>query len=204
MVAFGVLTLGESYLPPAWFPAAYVFKALVVTACLLVWRAPLADIRYDVRVVLPSILLGLVVFVLWVGVDKLVPYPHLGTRTAFDPTSLRGSGWWLVFLTARLYGLVLMVPVMEEIFWRSFLVRFLTQSDFRKLPIGTFSTSAMWIMVAASSFAHPEWLVAVIASLAYVLWIKRSRSLFGAIVAHATTNAALGAYVLATREWQYW
>lgn len=204
MVAFGVLTLGESYLPPPWFPAAYIFKALVVTVCLFVWRAPLAEIRLDARVVLPSVLLGLVVFVLWVGVDQLVPYPHLGTRTAFDPTPLQESGWWPVFLAVRLYGLVLMVPVMEEIFWRSFLVRFLTQSDFRKLPVGTFSSSALWIMVAASAFAHPEWLVAVIASLAYGLWIKRSRSLFGAIVAHATTNGALGAYVLATREWQYW
>jgi len=204
MVAFGVLTVGESYLPAAWFPAAYIFKALVVTACLFIWRAPLADIRFDARVLLPSVLLGLVVFVLWVGVDKLVPYPHLGTRTAFDPTSLQGSSWWPAFMAVRLYGLVLMVPVMEEIFWRSFLVRFLTQSDFRKLPIGTFSTSALWIMVAASAFAHPEWLVAVIASLAYALWIRRSRSLFGAIVAHATTNGALGAYVLATREWQYW
>jgi CAAX prenyl protease-like protein len=204
MVAFGVLTVGESYLPPAWFPAAYIFKAFVVTACLFIWRAPLAEIRFDGRVVLPSVLLGLVVFVLWVSVDKLVPYPHLGTRTAFDPTPLQGSGWWPVFLVARLYGLVLMVPVMEEIFWRSFLVRFLTQSDFRKLPVGTFSSSALWIMVAASAISHPEWLVAVIASLAYGLWIKRSKSLFGAIVAHLTTNAALGAYVLATREWQYW
>lgn len=204
LIAFGVLTVGESYLPDAWFPAAYIFKAIVVTACLFIWRAPLADIRPDAGVVLPSVLLGLVVFVLWIGIDKLVPYPHLGSRTAFDPGSLQGSAWWPIFLTARLYGLVLMVPVMEEIFWRSFLLRYLTQSDFQKLPIGTFSTSALWIMVAASAFAHPEWLVAVIASLAYAFWIKRTRSLFGAIVAHATTNGALGVYVLATREWHYW
>jgi CAAX prenyl protease-like protein len=204
MVAFAVLTVGESYLSPEWFPAAYIIKAIVVTACLLIWRAPLGDIRFDLRVVPPSIVIGLVVFVLWIAVDKLVPYPHLGLRTAFDPTSLQGSGWWPAFLGVRLYGLVLMVPVMEEIFWRSFLVRFLTQPDFRKLPVGTFSASALWIMVAASALSHPEWLVAVIASLAYGLWIRRTRSLFGAIVAHATTNGALGAYVLATGEWQYW
>jgi CAAX prenyl protease-like protein len=203
-VAFGVLTIGESYLPAAWFPAAYVVKALVVTACLFIWREPLADIRFDARVVLPSVLLGLIVFVAWIALDKLVPYPHLGSRTAFDPRPLQGSGWWPAFLVARLYGLVLMVPVMEEIFWRSFLLRFLTQSDFRSLPIGTFSSTALWVMVAASAFSHPEWLVGIVASVAYALWIKRSRSLFGAIVAHATTNGALGAYVLATGEWQYW
>jgi CAAX protease family protein len=204
MVAFGVLTLAESYVAPAWFPAAYILKAVIVTSCLFIWRVPLSEIRFDGRVVLPSIVIGLVVFVLWIGVDKLVPYPHLGTRTAFDPTSLQGSMWWPTFLAARLYGLVLMVPVMEEIFWRSFLVRFLTQPDFRRLPVGTFSTSALWIMIAASALAHPEWLVAVIASLVYGLWIRRTQSLFGVIVAHAATNGALGAYVLATGEWHYW
>ena len=204
MVAFGVLTVGESYLEPAWFPAAYILKALIVTACLLIWRRPLADIRFDGRVLLSSIVIGLIVFVAWVGIDKLVPYPHIGTRTAFDPTPLQGSAWWPAFLAARLYGLILMVPVMEEIFWRSFLVRYLTQSDFRQLPVGTFSWSAMWIMIAASALAHPEWLVAVIASLVYALWIRHTRSLFGAIVAHAVTNASLGVYVLTTGEWQYW
>jgi CAAX prenyl protease-like protein len=204
MVTFGVLTLGESYLAPAWFPAAYILKAVIVTACLLIWRAPLAEIRFDGRLLVSSIAVGLVVFVVWVGVDKLVPYPHIGTRTAFDPTPLQGSSGWPAFLAVRLYGLVVMVPVMEEIFWRSFLVRYLTQSNFHALPVGTFSQSAMWIMVAASALAHPEWLVAVIASLVYALWIRRTRSLFGAIVAHAVTNAALGTYVLTTGEWQYW
>jgi hypothetical protein len=59
-------------------------------------------------------------------------------------------------------------------------------------------------MVAASALAHPEWLVAVLASLAYAFWLRRTRSLFGTIVAHATTNAALGAYVLYKGAWQYW
>ena len=203
MILFGVLTMGESYLPAAWFPFAYIAKAVIVTASLLMLRAPLADIRFDVRVLLPSVVIGLVVFVLWIGVDKLVPYPALGSRTAFDPTTLQGS-ILPVFLSVRFFGLVIMVPVMEEIFWRSFLLRYLTDSDFRRLPVGTFSASALMIMLAASGLAHPEWLVAVIASLAYALWLRQSRSLFGAIVAHATTNAALGAYVLATREWQYW
>jgi CAAX prenyl protease-like protein len=204
IVLFGVLTMGESYLPAEWFPQAYVVKAILATAALLACRGPLRDIRVDARVVVPSIAIGLVVCALWIGVDSLVPYPHIGERTAFDPAPLRESGWWSVFLAFRLYGLVLMVPVMEEIFWRSFLLRYLTSTDFRKLPVGTFSASALWIMVAASALAHPEWLVAVMASLAYAFWLRRSRSLFGAIVAHAVTNAALGGYVLATGDYKYW
>jgi len=206
MIAFGAFTVGESYLPVGLFPAAYIVKAIIVTACLFVFRAPLADIRVDLsaRLMVPSVLIGLVVCAAWIGIDTYVPYPHLGTRTAFDPTPLQASGWWAPFLAVRLYGLVLMVPVMEEVFWRSFLLRYLTNPDFRTLPVGTFSASALMIMVAASALAHPEWLVAIVASLAYALWLRQTRSLFGAIVAHSVTNAALGAYVLVTGEWKYW
>jgi uncharacterized protein len=204
IVLFGVLTALDSYVPTAWFPAAYLLKAVVVTASLLLCRGPLADIRLDARVIAPSILVGLAVFGIWIGIDRAVPYPHIGSRSAFDPTPLRESGWWITFLGVRLYGLVLMVPIMEEIFWRSFLLRYLTNPDFQRLPMGTFSASALLLMVAASALAHPEWLVAVAASLAYAFWLRRTGSLFGVIVAHATTNAALGAYVLVTGDWQYW
>jgi len=204
MVVFGVLTLAEGYVPLDWFPLAYMFKAVAVTACLLWWRRPLLEIRFDARLILPSAILGLAVFFIWIWLDKFVGYPHLGSRTAFDPLQLSGSWWFGVFLCVRFYGLAIMVPVMEEIFWRSFLLRYLTRSDFHQLPIGTFSASALGIMVAASALAHPEWLVAIIASLAYAFWIRQTRSLFAAIVAHAVTNAALGAYVLVTRDWQYW
>lgn len=204
MIVFGALTMGEAYVAPAWFPTAYIAKAVIVTTTLLVFRTPLAEISFNPQVIAPSIAIGLGVFVVWVGLDKVIDYPRLGSRTGFDPDSLHGSAWWPTFLIFRLYGLVLMVPVMEEIFWRSFLPRYLTRADFQSLPVGTFSAMGLWVMVAASAVAHPEWLAAVVASLAYALWLRRSRSLFGAIVAHATTNAALGGYVLATREWHYW
>ena len=204
MVLFGALTLAESYLNPAWFPIAYIVKAVLVTAALVRLRRPYADLKYDRRAILPSVAIGLLVFALWVWIDKVVPYPHFGSRSAFDPTPLQGSAWWPAFLVVRLYGLALMVPVMEEIFWRSFLLRYLTRTDFESLPVGTFSAFALLVMLAASAVAHPEWLVAVLASLAYAVWLRHSRSLFGAILAHSTTNAALGAYVLRTGEWQYW
>jgi len=204
MILFGALTMLESYVPVSFYPVAYIVKAIAVTASLLILRRPLADIHVNAGVILPSVVIGLVVCVLWVAIDRAVPYPHLGTRVAFDPTPLQASGWWAPFLVTRFFGLALMVPVMEEVFWRSFLLRYLTKSDFRSLPIGTFSASALGIMVAASALAHPEWLVAVIASLAYALWLRQSRSLFGIIVAHATTNATLGGYVLYTGSWQYW
>jgi CAAX prenyl protease-like protein len=204
MVVFGVLTYAESQLPAAYFPQLYIAKAMVVTACLLFFREPLAEIRARAGVVAPSIVIGLLLCVAWVAIDRAVPYPHVGTRTAFDPTPLQSTGWWVPFLIVRFYGLVVMVPVMEEIFWRSFVLRYLTKPDFRHVPMGVFSMTALWLMVAGSALSHPEWLVAAIASLVFAYWLRRTGSLFASIVVHATTNAALGAYVLLTGSWQYW
>lgn len=204
IVLFGVLTLAESYLPVSTYPIAYLIKVLVVTSALVMFRKPLSDIRVDARLIPASVAVGLAVFAVWVLADEVLVVPRLGSRTAFDPTVLRESGYWMPFIALRLFGLTAMVPVMEEIFWRSFLLRYLTATDFERLPVGTFSASALWIVVAASALAHPEWLVAIVAGLAYALWLRRTGSLFAAVVAHAATNAALGAYVISTEEWHYW
>src|SRR6185295_3609801 len=116
MILFGALTLEEAYVSPEWYPAAYLIKAVIVTTALLMCREPLREISFATNVIVPSVLVGLAVFVAWVGLDRVLHYPRFGTRSGFDPTSLQGTLWWPVFLSVRLYGLVLMVPVMEEIF----------------------------------------------------------------------------------------
>ena len=204
MILFGILTFAESNLEPEYFPIAYVIKAIVVTGALYAFREPFREVKFNSRVIAPSILVGLAVFVAWVLIHENVTYPQFGGRSNFDPTPLEGTPVWSVFLAVRLYGLILMVPVMEELFWRSFLLRYLTHPDFRQLPMGTFSALALAFMVAGAALTHPEWLVAIIASLAYAFWLRSTRSLFGVIVAHAATNAALGGYVLITGKWQYW
>jgi CAAX prenyl protease-like protein len=209
MVAFGVLTLAEGRVPVEWYPHFYAAKALFVSIVLFSMREPLRDLgsgglKPAGYVIPASVALGLAVCAAWVLIHEYVPYPPLGSRTAFDPTPLQGTAIWPIFLAVRFYGLVVMVPIMEEIFWRSFLLRYLTDQDFRRLPMGTFSASALAIMTAASALAHPEWVVAIVASLAYAFWLRGTRSLPGAVVAHATTNAALGIYVLATGKWGYW
>src|SRR4051812_4224250 len=205
VVTFGVLTTLEGYLPAGVYPAAYMVKVAAVTATLAYFRGPLADIRRSWSVVPLAVVVGVVILGEWLLIDRVVPYPHLGTRVGYDPFQAIGSsGTRWTFLLARFYGLVLMVPVMEELFWRSFLLRYATRADFTSLAVGQFSMAAFWIMVAVSAAAHPEWLVAAIAS-GLLAWLLRSTgSLFAAIVAHSVANAVLGGYILATGEWQYW
>jgi uncharacterized protein len=205
-VLFGVLTMLEGYVPAGWYPLVYSAKVIAVTASLIAAGAARRDISPSSRGVASSILIGLAVFAAWVGVDTWVPYPHLGSRIGFNPfTALAHPSWAAAaFLCVRFYGLVLVVPVMEELFMRSFLLRYFTSPDISKVPIGTFSASAFWIVAGLSALSHPEWLVAIIASVAYALLLRRTRRLFDVVVAHATTNAALGIYVVLTGDWKYW
>ena len=64
--------------------------------------------------------------------------------------------------------------------------------------------TAFWVMVALSAVAHPEWLVAALASALFAWLLRYTRSLFAVIVSHAVANAALGGYILFRGQWQYW
>ena len=187
------------------YPWLYLFKIVVVTAILVVCRRVWSDIRFEARVLPAAILVGLAVFVEWVLLDKFLPYPHLGSRVGFNPwSSIPDSGTRLLFLVSRFYGLVLVVPLMEELFWRSFVLRWLTDQNFTAVPMGAFSWSAFWWVAAGFGFEHPEWLAAVLCAIAYGLLLRQTKSLYACIVAHAVTNLALGIYVVQFQAWRFW
>lgn len=205
MAVFMAMTALEPKFP-AYYVWLYIAKVCVVTGVLVAFRAVWQDIRFEARVLLPAVLVGLAVFVEWILLDRVTPpLPFLSHRTAFDPfTAIANSGLRGLFLAFRFFGLVLLVPVMEELFWRSFLLRYLTKEDFTSLPIGTFSASAFGIVAVAFGAAHPEWLAAIVCAIAYGLLLRQTRSLFACIIAHAVTNLALGVYVLAAHQWHFW
>jgi CAAX prenyl protease-like protein len=204
MVAFAVFTAIEGWVAPSMYPLAYTIKIAAVLTAFLIWRGPLGDIRPSWNVLIPSLLVGLAIIGSWLVIDQLVPYPHIGDRIGFDPGTIGSSAGRLAFLLVRFSGLVIVVPVMEELFWRSFLLRYLTSGNSQALPIGAFSLSALTIMVVLSATAHTEWLVAAIASVIFAYWLRRTKSLFAAIVSHAAANGALGIYILRTHDWKYW
>lgn len=205
MAAFMLLSAAESSVPKAYYVWLYFAKVVVVTAALLWFREPWKDIRPRTNLLVPAVLVGLLVFIEWVLIDKWIPYPHLGSRTGLNPfTAIEVPALRILFLAVRFYGLAVMVPVMEEIFWRSFLLRYFSAPEFTNLPVGEFSWGSFWIVAVAFGLAHPEWLVAVICACAYALLLRQTKSLFACIVAHSTTNLALGVYVLLSQDWVYW
>jgi uncharacterized protein len=147
---------------------------------------------------------GLLVFVLWVGLEgRYPPLSFLGKRSAFDPAEL-GTAWKWAFITVRFLGLVLLVPLIEELFWRSFLIRWLIDPDFLKVPIGRVTPLAAGITSAVFALSHPEWLPALLTGLLWAWLLWQTRSLSACVLSHAVANLALGIYVVATGDWKYW
>lgn len=181
----------------------YILKVAVVSLSLIVFRKTLRDYRFEWRVLLPAVLVGLFVFAEWIWIDPHTPHLAMGKRVAFDPLAL-SEPQRALFLIFRLFGLAVMVPIMEELFWRSFLIRYITTEKFQSIPPYAFSWGAFAAVAAAFALAHPEWLAALICAVAYGLLLRQTRSLFACLIAHATTNFVLGLYVLTTHNWLYW
>lgn len=118
-----------------------------------------------------------------------------------------GSGpvEWLN-LAFRFARLVVIVPLVEEIFWRGFLLRTVIRPDFLTVPFGTFDARAFALTTAGFCLEHPleDWPASVIAGALYNLVAFRTRSLAACVCAHALTNALLGGYVLRTGQWGFW
>jgi len=206
MVTFLILTSLESYISS--YPLAYAIKMVIVTGVVIACRSTWRDLRP-----LPSpagwalaIVIGLWVTAVWVGLDGYYPtFKFLGgERSAFDPNEL-SPGVRIGFLTMRLYGLVLLVPLFEELFWRSFGIRYVIDPDFTRVPIGKVTPMAAAVTAVVFALAHPlEWLPALLTGLAWAWLVHRTKSVTACVVSHAVANLALGIYVLTTHTWKYW
>ncbi len=184
----------------------YGLQALLVGATLLVLRKEygelVSQLRPARRETLWAVLVGLVVFALWITLDA--PWMMLGTPAAsFAPVDAQGH-LDVPLILLRVVGAVLVVPVMEELFWRSFLMRWIDDPTFERVDPARVSAKAVVLSTFIFVLAHPQWLAAAIAGLAYALLYKRSGKLWTAIVAHAVTNAALAVWVISNRQWQFW
>ena len=223
MAAFlGLTAVGNSW--PAFYPHSYVAKTLV-TAGLLWWlRRSYTKIQWSHLWL--GALVGVLVTVQWIGMEKLLaPYLSLGELLGKIPLvgGILGSGpaepadpfnpyeafssmgvMW-AFIAVRWAGASLVVPVMEELFWRDFLWRMLIDGDaFKKIQVGVWSTFAFTIVTLLFATVHTEWITAVVCGAIYAGLLVYTRSLGACIVAHGVTNFLLGLWVLVYKDWIFW
>jgi CAAX prenyl protease-like protein len=148
-------------------------------------------------------IVGALVFVLWVNLDQ--GWLNLGTGGfVYDPRDPH-TGRILWGLAAfRLGGSALVVPVMEELFWRSFIMRWIDKRDFLDLSPAVVSLKAVAISCLLFGVEHNLWFAGILAGLAYAWLYRASGSLWPPIIAHGVTNLMLGVWILDTGNWAFW
>ena len=144
---------------------------------------------------------GVTVFALWIHLD-FAPLAF-GGAGGFDPRTQYGSIDWALAAT-RLLGAIVIVPVMEELFWRSFVLRWTANPDFLKVVPMESGGKALALSALLFGLEHHLWFAGLAAGVTYGWLYMATGKLWTSIAAHATTNTALGVWVLVTGSWRLW
>lgn len=197
----------------------YVVKTVIGAGLVwLVWPAVI-EMRWKISV--PAVLVGIGVCVVWVGLDPYYPkldelFVKLGLSKAKSATDQADALWnphvtfgqsatlaWF-FVIVRIVGSSLVVPPLEEAFYRSFLYRFIAKSDFMGVSPKQFLPVPFLVSMVFFGLGHQQWLAGLICAAAYQWLVLRTGHLGEAMTAHAITNFLLGAWVAWQGAWQFW
>ena len=192
----GVLPLSPSALLYL-YPIKVVTVALLLVVCMrqcdeLRWR----DLK-NLPVTAVSIVTGIIVFILWINMDWT--FGATGAPQGYDPYQVQDAGSRSALIAFRIVGASVVVPLMEELFWRSFLLRYVIKNEFTTVAVGTFTWGSFAAVALLFGMEHNY-----MAGVAYNLLAVYSRSIAHCVLSHGVTNLILGIYVLTTGKWQFW
>ena len=215
-VIFVLLTAAQGKCGAAsayWF---YLVKTLVGLWLILEIRPLVTEMRWAFS--WEAVLVGVGIFALWVGINgewttQNSLWVKLGFSAApktsaaiWNPNEQFGSGSalaWL-FITVRILGSTFIVPPLEEIFYRSFLYRYIASVNFLSVPLDKFLPLPFLATALIFGFAHNEWLAGILCGAAYQWLVIRKHRLGDAMTAHAITNFLLGVWVVWRGAWNFW
>ncbi len=190
------------------YAPAYYARGVVVAILLFIFWKYYTKVRWNHWVL--GIAIGVVGIVQWVGMQALLeryfewfkPDPE-----AFNPFKAfhSGAAAW-TFIIFRAATAVLVVPVMEELFWRDYLWRqIISPNDFRLPEVGEFEWPAFVAVPIVFATVHGAWWpTAIVWALMIGALLVYTRSLGACIIAHAVTNLLLAIYVLKYQAWHLW
>jgi len=201
--------IGLSHLWPMPALADEILRLAVMLAVLSLVARPVMDFRMQNWGA--SVLVGVAIFVLWIAPDLL--FPQYRSFFLFDNSVVGAARSSLTeaarhdvpVLFLRTLRAVAIVPIVEELFWRGWLMRWVVNNDFERVPLGTYSALSFWAVALLFASEHgPYWDVGLVAGILFNWWMIRSKSLGDLILAHAVANACLSGYVIAAGKWEYW
>ena len=202
-IIFVALTACQGKLGAAsayWF---YFAKTLVGVWLIFEMRPHVSEMRWTVS--WEAIAIGILIFGIWVGLDPYYPKLFKAGSTG-NPADVFGKGSALAwfFNIVHIAGMTLIVPPLEEVFYRSFLYRYIASPNFLAVPMNRFVSLPFFVTIAFFGLSHNEWLAGIICGAAYQWLVIRKNRLGDAMIAHAITNFLLGVYIVWRGAWHFW
>lgn len=206
---FMALLVAAPYVPFGQ-PWESVFRVSVLVIALALFSGPIIR-TFRIQHAIGSVLLGLAVCAMWVAPDLLIPgwrshWIFQNTITGTITNSITASDLAdPLVVTLRIVRAALLVPILEELFWRGWLPRWIVNPDWQKVELGRYTTLAFVVTALLFAAEHgPYWEVGLLCGLIYNWWFWKTKSLGDIVLVHAVTNAALSAFVFATGKYEYW
>jgi hypothetical protein len=136
----------------------------------------------------------------WFGVQQRID--------GFDPHVFSDPAAYWTSLVLRFVRAAIVVALIEEIFWRGFLMRFMADRDgsYWLQPFGRHTWSGFAVCTLAFTIAHApvDYAGALIyGSLTYLLCIW-SKNLGACVIMHATANFLMGCFIMAYGKYGLW
>jgi uncharacterized protein len=206
-VVFIVWLALDKYLPIA-NPGKEILRDVVLIAAIFGFSRKVLPTRAPYW--LSSIALGIAVCILWIAPDTLIPgwRAHAlfqNSITGHLKNSIPPNELTTIMLILRTSRAALIVPIVEELFWRGWLVRWLQDPQVERIPLGQFTPLAFWATALLFAAEHgPYWEVGLLCGIIYNWWMRRTRSLGDLMLVHGVTNLALSLYVIGTQRWEFW
>jgi exosortase E/protease (VPEID-CTERM system) len=197
LVAATMVTAAFASTPERLYPV----RVLAVAAALWLLRHHYAGWQWSWS--WPAVAIGVAAFALWMALEWAVPPAPGGAESAGGLAGLPGglAALWLAF---RVVGSVVAVPLAEELAFRGYLIRRLIARDFQSVAPGRFTWLSFLVSSGLFGLLHGRWLAGMLVGMLYALALYRRGKVGDAVLAHATTNALLAVYVLATESWSLW
>lgn len=183
-----------------WF---YFAKTLAGVWLILKMRPLVPEMRWAFS--WEAVVVGVGIFAVWVGLDPF--YPKLsGTGATGNPNEVFGQSSALAwfFIAVHILGMTFVVPPLEEVFYRSFLYRYIARQDFLSVPLNRFLPWPFLVTVGAFGLSHNEWLAGILCGAAFQWLVLRKNRLGDAMTAHAITNFLLGVWIVWKGAWYFW
>ncbi len=140
------------------------------------------------------------------GLPRWLPF-YPGGGAPVDPRDVLGASrlFWATW-GLRLVVACTAVPVVEELFWRAYLLRALVDwHRFDAVPLGQFTWLSFVGTALLSTLEHPgNWGVSVLCWLVYNGVFCWTRSILCLVLLHGMTNLVMYLVALRVGDWSFW